>query len=148
MEDEDDFKRPSYNGNRESAFFMGTQPPEEWIDAEILSLIRLMNTAPYLETTNCCSGYSDVQPTRIIGGKVVQGGRSDGEHRRWTGTPYVSFRAIGNSESRGKCLEFVDYLIEKLVFHNEDEKFIEDPNGLLHETQGGRIFGVEQRSSV
>lgn len=119
---------------------MGIQPPEDIIDAEILPLIRLLNAATYLETTNSCSGYSDVQPTRIISGKVVQGGRSDGVHRRWIGSPYISFRAIGNRESRGKCLELVDCLIDTLVFHNEDEKRTEDSDGFLRETERWRDF--------
>ena len=119
---------------------MGTQPPEEVIDAEILPLIRLLNAATYLETTNSCSGYSDVQPTRITDGKIVQGGRSDGAHRKWIGSPYISFRAIGIRESRGECLEFVDYLIDTLVFHNEDEKKTDDSDGFLRETERWRDF--------
>ncbi len=102
---------------------MGTQPPENIIDVEIVSLIRLLNTVSYIETTNSCSGYSDTVPTRIVRGKPTQGHfRSNGERRRWTGHPYVTFRAIGNRDQRGKCLEFVDHLISKLTFHNEDEK--------------------------
>lgn len=102
---------------------MGKQPPENIIDSEIISLIRLLNSVSYVETTNSCSGYSDTVPTAIVNGGVVQGHfRSNGHRRKWTGRPYISFLAIGNRENRGKCLDFVDYLISRLVFHNEDEK--------------------------
>lgn len=102
---------------------MGRQPPENIIDAEILSLIRLLNSASYIETTSSCSGYSDSVPTPIANGKVVQGHfRSNGQRRSWAGHPYVTFRAVGNRDERGKCLDFIDHLISKLIFHNEDEK--------------------------
>ncbi len=102
---------------------MGKQPPEDIIDAEILSLVRLLNSAPYIETNNCCSGYTTDDPSRR---KV-----SDGERRRWLGKPYVQFQAIGDRESRAKCLEFVDYLISELAFHSEDEKTGPTPEGTL-----------------
>lgn len=117
---------------------MGKQPPENIIDAEIISLIRLLNSAPYIETTNSCSGYSDTVPTAIVNGEVVQGYfRSNGERRKWTGHPYITFSAIGDRENRGKCLDFVDYLISKLAFHNEDEK--KEKRQVEYEFEGQKI---------
>lgn len=105
---------------------MGNQPPENIIDAEILSLVRLLNTASFIETNNSCSGYSTDDPERS---RV-----SDGKRRKWKGSPYIQFMVIGDDESRGKCLRFVDYLISKLNFHTSEEAVYED-QGHFRNTQ-------------
>jgi hypothetical protein len=89
---------------------MGVKVLPELVDAEILNLINKINEFSFLQSRSSCSGWTNLEDGD---------GASDGVHRKWFGSPYISMWSLDNAKAVGV---FLPFLMKHLIFDYSDPK--------------------------